>query len=543
MNSLKTKISAVTISAIVITMIIATLFGVLTIRHLGADYSERMLRLLSESGGKNLDSILTNVEQDVETISAYVEADLDGLDDQRLQSHLDRVSEFFPKILYKTNGVLTYYYRIDPEISKDVKGFWFVNTDGSGYKRHEVTDITKYDTHDLSQLVWFTVPKVTGESVWIHPYITDNLDERVLSYNTPVYLDGRFVGVIGIEIDYTFMADMVNNIILFDHGYAFISDADGNLIYHPNMDVLTMDNLPDIPSGLESQDTLVKYNYEGVDKLAAGVKLCNGDSLYVSVPVQEINETWQGWIRMVVVVFSILIIVFIAFIMRFAEEITRPLRNLTKLAERIDEGDYDNVLEYDGNDEIGLLTHTLNRVTQNLKSYITDLNDLAYADALTSLHNKGAFDACIKKLQNQINDADTEVAFAVCIFDCNNLKKINDSYGHDKGDIYLKGTAEIICKVFEHSPVYRIGGDEFAAILMDYDYKYREALLRLFDERCYAKREGATNMWEQVDVARGMAVYEPKEDELAYDVVRRADKKMYENKWRRKNMHMKDAAV
>ena len=242
MHSIRTKISAVTIGAIIFTMIIAAVFGVAAIRNIGQDSSEQMLRLLCDAGQKNLNAGLQDVEQNVQTISAYVESDLDGLEDQKLQAHLDRVSDFFKKVLYNTNGVMTYYYRIDPAVSSKVKGFWFVNTDGEGFQEHEVTDITRYDTTDTSQLVWFTVPKATGRPVWLPPYVTDNLDARVISYNTPVYLDGKFVGVIGIELDYSFMAEQVDNITLYENGYAFVDDGKGVVIYHPHMDVVTIKN-------------------------------------------------------------------------------------------------------------------------------------------------------------------------------------------------------------------------------------------------------------------------------------------------------------
>ena len=376
MHSLRTKITAVTISAVFVTMIIAAVFGVVAIRNIGLNSSEQMLLLLCEAGQKNIDSGLLDVEQGVQTISAYVESDLDGTEDQKLQAHLDRVSDFFKKVLYKTNGVMTYYYRIDPAVSKNVKGFWFVNTDGEGFQAHEVTDITLYDTEDTSQLVWFTVPKATGEPVWLPPYITDNLDARVISYNMPVYLDDRFIGVIGIELDYTFMAEEINNITLYEHGYAYVNDADGNLVYHPHMDVLTMETLPEVPSGLISDKAIVHYSFEGVDKLGVSLPLCNGDRLNVTVPMKEINARWQKWIAMVVVVFIALLAAFVAFIMRYTSRITKPLQDLTKVAEQIGEGNYDHTLEYDKHDEIGILTRTFSRVTANLKSSITEMNNL-----------------------------------------------------------------------------------------------------------------------------------------------------------------------
>ena len=376
MHSLRTKITAVTISAIIITMIIAAVFGVIAIRNIGITSSEQMLLLLCEAGQKNIDSGLLDIEKNVQAISAYVEADLDGTEDRKLQAHLDRVSDFFKKVLYKTNGVMTYYYRIDPNVSTSVKGFWFVNTDGEGFQEHEVTDITQYDTGDTSQLVWFTVPKATGKPVWLPPYITDNLDARVISYNTPVYLDGKFVGVIGIEMDYSFMAEEINNITLYENGYAFVDDANGKLVYHPRIDAVAMETPLKVPTALISDKTIVRYNFEGVDKLAVALPLCNGDRLNVSVPVNEINAGWQKWIVMIVIVFIALLAAFITFIMRFTGRITKPLQDLTKVAEQIGEGHYDHKLDYDEDDEIGILTRTFSRVTANLKSNITELNNL-----------------------------------------------------------------------------------------------------------------------------------------------------------------------
>ena len=97
------------------------------------------------------------------------------------------------------------------------------------------------------------------------------------------------------------------------------------------------------------------------------------------------------------------------------------------------------------------------------------------------------------------------------------------------------GSAAIIGEVYDHSPGFRIGGGEFAALIMNHDYERREELLSLFDEKCAQKRLEEAEVWEQVDVARGMAAYDPQEDETANDAVRRADKSMYENKWTTKH--------
>ena len=141
MHSIKTKITAMTVCVIVIAMIVATVFGVTAIRDIGNRDAEQTLLLLCETGQKDLNYYFQNVEGSVETVASYVESDLNGLDDENLQAHMDRVSGVFQKLAYNTNGVLTYYYRIDPKDSQNVKGFWYVHTDDDGFKAHEVTNI------------------------------------------------------------------------------------------------------------------------------------------------------------------------------------------------------------------------------------------------------------------------------------------------------------------------------------------------------------------------------------------------------------------
>ena len=538
MHSIKTKITLMTVTVIVIAMVVAAAFGVVAIRNIGFANSNQSLLLLCEVGEKNLDSYFESVEQSVKMVSAYVQSDLDGLEDDQLQDHLDRVSDIFKKLSTNTNGVLTYYYRIDPELSSNVKGFWFVNLDDEGFKEHEVTDITQYDTNDTSNLVWFTVPKATGKGVWLPPYITDNLDERVISYNEPVYYNGKFVGVIGIEIDYSTMAEQVDNITLYDSGYAFINDAEGNVIYHPNMDVTEYSdgNQPKVPDGLLDASGFATYTYDGVEKQAAWLPLSNGMRLNVSVPISEINAEWQKWVVNIVVVFGVLLIVFIILITRFIGKITKPLLELTEAAKLVNTNNYDFTLSYDGKDEVGILTRAFKQLTSHLKSYISDLNDLAYADALTSVHNKGAFDIFLKDLQTKMNDPEESCECAVCIFDCNNLKTINDEYGHGNGDIYLKTACSLICEVYDHSPVFRIGGDEFAVVLTKSDFRNRDKLIQLFDERSAEINANTDVDWEKVDIAWGMAAYDPHEDTSLDETVRRADKRMYEHKWLMKHV-------
>ncbi len=158
-----------------------------------------------------------------------------------------------------------------------------------------------------------------------------------------------------------------------------------------------------------------------------------------------------------------------------------------------------------------------------------EMKEALFKDSLTGVKNKSAYSNTEKKMNALIKENICE-DFSVFVFDLNDLKKINDNFGHDEGDKYIRSGSSLICKTFKHSPVFRIGGDEFACILKDSDYENRVQLKKQIREQIeYNKRHGC------VVIAVGSADYLPNEDTCLLDVFKRADKEMYEDKSRLKN--------
>lgn len=537
MQSLRTRITMMTVCVVIFAVTVITLLSAVFIQKTEHHKSDQLLLLLCETGEKNLDYYFNSVQKSVGRVESFAEADLDGLEDEQLERHIDRVREYFDEMASKTNGVLTYYYRIDPEVSETVKGFWYIDIDGEGFVEHETTDITQYDTDDTSNLVWFTVPKHERTAIWLPPYVTDNLGVRVISYNAPIVWRDQFVGVVGIELEYSSMAEQVDSIRLYGNGYAFLSDAEGRLFYHPRIDVTQMNDekTPAVPEGLVSESTFYTYVYDGVEKEAAWLPLSNGMRLNVAVPVSEMEGDWQKLVWNILFAAAGVLAVSCLFTMYYTKHIARPIEELIEAAEHADNGDYDYELNYDQDDEVGRLTRTFKRLASHTKSNISDLNKKVYVDPLTHVKNKGAFSVAADELQDQIDGDGEQPVFAVGVFDCDDLKLINDIYGHDKGDIYLKSACRLICRVFQHSPVFRIGGDEFAVLLQNEDFDNRDALVREFEQERARVNETAVNKWEHVHISMGFAVYDPEIASSVDDVVSSADRLMYENKRIRKS--------
>ena len=162
---------------------------------------------------------------------------------------------------------------------------------------------------------------------------------------------------------------------------------------------------------------------------------------------------------------------------------------------------------------------------QHLKA-LTVERELARRDELTGIKNKIAYTELEKSVQANITNGMDYLPFGLVVCDSNNLKRVNDTEGHVAGDEYLKKSAKLLCDVFVHSPVFRVGGDEFVVFLRGDDYLNREKLMKSLRSQV----QGNLKSGKGPILASGMAEYTPESDCLVSEIFDRADKEMYKNK-------------
>lgn len=162
------------------------------------------------------------------------------------------------------------------------------------------------------------------------------------------------------------------------------------------------------------------------------------------------------------------------------------------------------------------------RIKREYTEKLAQVQNMAEIDSLTGIKNKNAYKER-ETLMNMRIQEQRQPEFAIVVLDVNDLKKINDTQGHEAGDNCIRKACEIICQTFKRSPVYRVGGDEFVVISQDEDYARSEELVELI-----AKHNEETLLNGGLVIACGMAKHD-KESSVA-EVFEAADKKMYENK-------------
>lgn len=530
MRSIQTKIILLILLGIVVASLVIGGAGIINSQIAIDNDSVQIMNLLCGEKAQELNSTLGRIEQSVEILGEYSVANIESYD--RLLNDAAYRSEYNTFIanlgmtaVEKTDGAIAVYLRFSPDKFSSCEGFFQVkNMDTGEFEPYELTDFSKYDPDDVEHLGWYYIPVKAGKAVWIAPYYNKNVDIYMISYVEPIYYQNEIIGVVGMDIDFGYISAFIDSITVYDTGYAFLTDSELNIVYHKDgLDQSVRDiwvkgeNGEDID--VTGAEMLYDYNWNGKEKRLSLRPLNNGMFLAVTAPVSEIDSGKHWLIHQIV--FSVIGIaaVFIVVSAAITRSLVKPLRELNEAAKEIAGGNLDVKLTTKSKDEIGTLTESFRETADKLKEQMDYINSLAYTDSLTGVNNNTAYRRDVAKLRGNISDG--SACFAVAVIDVNGLKQINDSYGHEYGNILISDTAATAANVFGKENVYRIGGDEFAVLMKNTTAEQCRELAEQFREEL---RSGGGAVLAAAAI--GVSGFQPSDGSYE-EVFRRADEEMY----------------
>ena len=521
--------------------------GLWSISRIQRDSSQDILNLTCRVEGQQLNEIIDSIQASVNLFCEMIDAQVvspDELKDPQFAAQLCAEAEkSMGKIAGVTRGVCAYYFRLALEITEQNDGFFYsLRPDQGRFVKEPLTDITRYEPTDTEHVGWYYQPKQTGRPLWMAPYLNRNLDVYMVSYVVPLFRDGVFWGLAGMDIDFDVVISDVRAIRAYDSGYAFLCSDSGEIYYHPELPIGSnlLDHSEELRGLLDAfrwetaseAHPSYRYHYNGISKTLSFFRLDNGMELLLTAKNSEIKAPMVTLFRIMILVALLLCAAVVLVIIPLSNHITRPLQQLTQAARKIALGNLDVELPQPTHDEVGILTRSFEVTVSSLRQYLDNMRDIAFSDPLTHVKNKTAYNHSVLRLQEDIEQG--RAAFALVMFDLNDLKGINDRYGHERGDEYIVNCCRLICKVFKHSPIFRTGGDEFVALLEGEDLKSRERLMRELTTEI-EKTLLVGEPWQRLSIAKGLAVFSPG-DSSPDDVFNRADRAMYADKRRMKGL-------
>jgi len=204
--------------------------------------------------------------------------------------------------------------------------------------------------------------------------------------------------------------------------------------------------------------------------------------------------------------------------------------------------------------ELARILHEVDKLTKSLKSESPDtqtlsdtlhrtalcaikrsllereLRSLALTDDLTCLYNRRAF---LPLAEQQLRVARRSTQGLLLFFvDVDNLKVINDTHGHQEGDLAIVHTADALEQTFRNSDVIaRLGGDEFAVMALEASCENREVILDRLEKNI--KASNADESRYELSISVGMSRFDPKNPVSLEKLIASADEAMYEEKKKR----------
>ncbi len=546
MKSIRTKLLILTLSCVMISTAVAVSISILNSSKRLRQDAFTTLELMCTEKKNALEEMLRDVEQGVTAIYEYAIHFMPKEDDlwenyELRNEYIEMVEDVALIVAENTDGAVAVYFRVAPELvnGRSIGSFMAKNEEGV-FRDKQLTDILAYERDDVEHVGWYYIPMDNGGPTWVEPYINKNIDIPMISYVIPVYVDGVAIGVVGIDIDMELLYSSVDEVKVYETGYAFLMNQEGEIINHTDCPhgVIKeevegdMARLKEKIHESQSQDAVVAYKWNGEDKYLMSEKLSNGMYFTVCVPKAEIEAPRRDMVKYSIVSMWIVLGVFLLLTIQLTRTMVKPLKELTATAERMAQSDLDVEVKCKTKDEVGTLASSIQKMADSLKAHINQINNMAYWDSLTGLKSNASYNQMADKLDKEIKSGRAE--FSLYIMDMNNLKQMNDTYGHKKGDEMLIDAANIMREVWQEDSIYRIGGDEFAVVLDNSVASQYEDHIKIFDKAIERFNQSNDKYDIELQIAIGLAVYNKGRDESFVDVFRRADNQMYEDKHKKK---------
>ncbi|MBO4314135.1 MAG: response regulator [Desulfovibrio sp.] len=330
-----------------------------------------------------MDTVLAQAETNVNNVAAFArsligEAD-DVKDPAKRQILTARITDVFKAVMSMAPDAVANYMTYDPWLINAREGVFHAKDENGVLTPQEITDIKKYAPDDIEHVGWYTLPKRSGKALWMPPYHNKNIDRWLISYIVPLYKNGVFLAVVGIDFDFKQMVRQVGKIRFHQQGYAFLKSPDGAVHYHPGFfEGETHGDEADrkfrLYTEFNEQDgagiDVVGYEFRSTEFIGVAKTLRNGMQLFLCDARAEIfrSKYRMMGIALLLVLLATAINLILAKII--SGWLAAPINRITDAVRAVEKGDYsvriDDRKNAEAENEIGVLTRGVNLMAEAL---------------------------------------------------------------------------------------------------------------------------------------------------------------------------------
>lgn len=390
MRSIKTRII---LTVVICSLLSAGICGGISIINSGkSEYedSKQEMQYFCENQGAQMEAQLERVEQSVNTAYSIVLQQLDDVEAFKSnKAYVDEFTGIMEQMLFEiggnTEGALTAYIRYNPDFTEPDSGVFLTrDSDEDEFTSVTPTDFSMYDPSDLEHVGWYYIPVQHGAPIWMDPYLNSNINVYMVSYVIPITIDGESIGIIGMDIDFSKFTQVVENASLFESGYAFLANGEGNIVYHKTLEAGTaIDTLKGAESIKEAlldpakEGTALSYRFEGESKELCYMTLRNNMRYVMTAPEDELKSAAAHIVLLILGGALVAMIISVAIGAFMGLVVTRPITQIGEIVENTAKFNFQRNENSDKlckrKDESGNMANALREMRASLRAMVADI--------------------------------------------------------------------------------------------------------------------------------------------------------------------------
>ena len=206
MKSIRTMIMGIFFIFCIIISTMLIIVSYVGINYISDRDNDRIMELITMERKRDIEAMMDDVSKGLDNVYYIARKELEE-DPQRIgdpayrEDCIDRIKDIALIEAESSEASVSVYLRFNIDIQGEPSGFLYRKNPEGTFEKVSLTDISTYDKNDLNHVGWYYIPQRSKSSVWIGPYRNENLDYEMVSYIAPIYADGEFLAVVGMDMD------------------------------------------------------------------------------------------------------------------------------------------------------------------------------------------------------------------------------------------------------------------------------------------------------------------------------------------------------
>ena len=388
-RSIRAELAFILLGSLLVVFLLIGGIGYYSHRQTVFDDMTAKLTMISAQKSSEYNNCLESVERSVDVMKNHI---LNTLDFDRLrtdkkyeQAYMEGISQRLTDAAMMTVDVVSAYFRLEPETYGGSTGVLVTGNKRTGYISVRPTNLNLYSPSDTNHVCWYYLPVWKGSAVWTEPYANQNLNISMVSYVTPIYIDGNLKGVVGMDVSMATLKGIAD-IIPMDGGGALLMSAEQSLVYatdyHLGFHSAEASNAMRSISVLmnEAGKSIYRFSWNDSDHFGVSVPIRNGMTLVVFVSESEFLEPQFALLLRQAIALLVFLVFACLILLHVYKKILSPVSELTEASYRLARGELNISILYQSKNELGVLADSIRKMSVQLREYIMFIREQAKSE-------------------------------------------------------------------------------------------------------------------------------------------------------------------